>query len=274
MSGVNDNKKRLGNFSPPSQSAKQHKMVLENEKPKDINDVYAVLKEIKSGQDSLRNKMDTRFQDMTASFDNAIASLKEEITLDVSRMENRLIEVEKKIRNLESAPTKQEFDPEVTVVIQHLNYMHGEDTKQKVREVFTTMGVMPRNEDGTEGDDATASNKVTIVRVKRLDQRDPGRPPIVKVELKNKDEKMMVLQNKSLLRNDGRFRKVYIRTSMSHEERVAQLNMRTLLGELGMSQKFRFTGSGRLVQKLDNQNPNNRAPGFAEVAGNSNANQD
>ena len=57
------------------------------------------------------------------------------------------------------------------------------------------------------------------------------------------------------------YRRVYMRSSQTHAERISQHNTQTLLQELGMDRRFRLTGNGRLMH-LDVQESDDH--GFRE----------
>ena len=86
---------------------------------------------------------------------------------------------------------------------------------------------------------------VEVVRVKRC----AGNPGPVKVELELENIKMDLLKAKGSLKDKRQYSQIYIRSSKSHESRLMELNMKTLLDELNMSQTFRFTGNGRMLRK-------------------------
>ena len=87
-----------------------------------------------------------------------------------------------------------------------------------------------------------------VVNATRTPLRD-NKPGIVKIEFKDTDTKVAVLRAKSQLGNDDRYRRVFIRSAQSHVERVSQKNTMAVLREMGLEDKFRFTGNGKLVPK-------------------------
>ena len=59
-----------------------------------------------------------------------------------------------------------------------------------------------------------------------------GRPGIVKIELRNVDDKKTVLQAKAGLRKTRQVRNVYIRGAQTHAERLIDLNFKAILNEM------------------------------------------
>ena len=86
----------------------------------------------------------------------------------------------------------------------------------------------------------------------------PRGPGIVKVRLSTVSEKVKCLRNKQKLRAKGDYyRTVYIKNCEDHSSRVSRLNMQTLIEELQYTDRFRFTGSGRLTRLTDDGDGNN-----------------
>ena len=82
----------------------------------------------------------------------------------------------------------------------------------------------------------------------RTPHRD-SKPGVVKIEFPSTDLKIQALKKKRALKSQQNYNKVYIRAAQTHEERLIHLNTRVLLKELNLDEKFRTTGSGRLVAK-------------------------
>ena len=92
---------------------------------------------------------------------------------------------------------------------------------------------------------------IVPVRCIRLDSKS-NKPGVVKVQLKTKQDKITILyEQKEQLKQIPRYKRVYIRSAQTHEERIMRLNMQTLLNDLPNGDDYRFTGNGRLVKKDD-----------------------
>ena len=62
--------------------------------------------------------------------------------------------------------------------------------------------------------------------------------------------KIDVLPQKHRLKDPhSNFKRVYLRSSLSHCERLLQLNMKMIIEELPSGNQYRITGNGRLVKK-------------------------
>ena len=68
------------------------------------------------------------------------------------------------------------------------------------------------------------------------------------MQCKSKEDKKAILEAKAELGKNG-FKKVFVRSSQSHEERVMRQNALTLLQYLPKGNELRITQSGRLVKK-------------------------
>ena len=92
---------------------------------------------------------------------------------------------------------------------------------------------------------------IDIVNSKRVGVYD-GKPGIVKMQLCTLNDKIKVQHSKGRLRDLERFRRVYIRSSKSHEERLLNQDTYELLKLHGKADEYTFTGSGKLMKKIRN----------------------
>ena len=84
------------------------------------------------------------------------------------------------------------------------------------------------------------------------------------ISLADVNQKILVLRNKSQLKNHREFKRVYIQSAKSHVERLLELNARTLLRELPQGRSYRVSGNGRILRRQGND--------AAETAANRNQN--
>lgn len=69
------------------------------------------------------------------------------------------------------------------------------------------------------------------IRIARLKGKD-GKPGPVKIQLNDKDEKIAVLHAKKNLKDVHNYQRVYMRSSMTHADRLIYLNFQTILQQL------------------------------------------
>ncbi len=146
---------------------------------------------------------------------------------------------------LESLEAKFYFDPEVTIIIQGIPSSSSEKT-MNVADKLVTEGF--------------GVSDITIVTAKRLlNKVDPTKPGLLKIEVKDLEQKKRLLNNKRSLNNhqNRTDRDVYVRSSKSHVERILELNTQMLLQEIPTGYLFRLTANGRLIRK-DNTRGYNR----------------
>ena len=93
---------------------------------------------------------------------------------------------------------------------------------------------------------------MNVTALARLKPRFRNKPGLVKIGFESVEQKILVLRNKHELKDQQRFRKVFIQSSKSHVERLLELNARTLLRELPTGKSFRVTANGRIKKKQDN----------------------
>ena len=81
-----------------------------------------------------------------------------------------------------------------------------------------------------------------------------SKPGLVKIQFQNVEDKVRVLREKRALMNSSEFSNVFLRSSKSHSDRLAEQNLKTLLDLIPDGKAYQVTGNGRLV-KRDQRNP-------------------
>ena len=165
-------------------------------------------------------------RELLIHIENLLGKVKAEI---VSELNLKLSGIEARVRNLEEP---KDFDPDFTVVVSKLPFEPNEDLPAKVQAILNELGVqhlIPKN-------------------IRRLRQKRADHIPIVKIQMATADDKVMLLRAKQKLKDTIRYRKIFIRSSFSHAELVAQSNLRTLMSVLPESirERVKFSGNGRL----------------------------
>lgn len=224
-------------------------------------DIVAMFEELRRGQNSLKQTVESRIDrlraDIERSIDAKLSAFKNDVYLDMGRLESRIEKMEAEWRNAKaemlvphssSAGVEQSVNDmaaesvlrstEHCIIVHGIPYEMGEDLGHKISDMLTALGQEVR-----EG--------VTVVAYKRLNQRIRGRTPLVKVALRTVDEKVAVLKAKANLKSNPMYRSVWIRKSESHTERLLRLNMKKLLDTLPNGNDYGFTGSGRLLRKSE-----------------------
>ena len=121
-----------------------------------------------------------------------------------------------------------------TVIVKNVPYEDGE-----ARDILNALG-------------EEVSSRVNVTALARLKPRFRIKPGLVKIGFESVEQKILVLRNKHELKDQQRFRKVFIQSSKSHVERLLELNARTLLRELHTGKSFRVTANGRIKEKQEN----------------------
>ena len=76
----------------------------------------------------------------------------------------------------------------------------------------------------------------------------------LKIEFRTKEDKIKILQNKGKLQEHQTYQRVYMRSSMSHSERINQMNTHILLKEIGADHRYRISGNGKLLNREQDGN--------------------
>ena len=181
-------------------------------------------KELQRLKDEIQEDLNRRFENFSSTVQTQINIIGEE----VSSLENRISDMETNI----STQNSHQFDTETTIVATGIRYTEGENILKKCQELIR---------DGIGSD-------IKVKNAKRTPFRENKPGAVVKIEFENKEDKINVLKQKKNLANSV-YKKVFIRSSQTHAERLMQLNTMTLLKELGKDNKFRILGNGKLVEK-------------------------
>ena len=104
-------------------------------------------------------------------------------------------------------------------------------------------------------DEGTRTPAATVIRTKRLVSRN-HLPGLVKIELRNVQDKIAVLRNKRNLGDNPEFRRVFLRSSKPHHERIAEFNFKKVLQQLPNGSDYWIVGSGRIIGKNEHISPN------------------
>ena len=128
---------------------------------------------------------------------------------------------------------REAFDPEVSIVCINLKEQANENLEERVKDLVQE-GIGLRD--------------IEPVRAKRLESRTE-KPGLVKIEFVSKEEKIRVLRGKQELRDTREFGRVYLRSSMSHTDRLIQNNFNQILREILNGYKYRVSGNGKIILK-------------------------
>lgn len=71
-----------------------------------------------------------------------------------------------------------------------------------------------------------------VVAAVRLRKRKFDKPGLVKISFSTLQENIQVLRNKRKLETSEKFKRVFLKSSKSHTDRIIELNARTLLKEI------------------------------------------
>ena len=159
--------------------------------------------------------------------------LQEYIDGEMNRMIMRIDELEKKVEGFEKKQEEKDaFNEEQTVILSFLPQNDNEDLNQEVDTLIRQGLRLPH---------------IPIVNTKRLNSTG-NKPGIVKVQFKNLDDKKRVLNAKFNLAESQDYKKVHIRSSRSHADRLQEQNLKTLINFAFPANKdLYFTSNGRLM---------------------------
>lgn len=202
-------------------------------------DIKKTLLDLKESQETMKKSLESRLEAVTSTITANINSLRDEIYVELGRLENKIKGVENKIVVLEEKQMdqipKQDYPVETSVVIINWREEVDEDIQAKCTDLL-------QNKLGMRD--------MIPMQCVRLRSRNT-KPGVVKLQFRSKQEKIDVLRKKHELRKLQPFKHVYIRSAQSHEERLMRQNLEFLMKELPNGNELRLTGNGRLVRKTD-----------------------
>lgn len=251
-------KRRISDQSPPAKKSRDSSSPepsIKMAEHLDIEDekltIEQTLKSIQKDMSSFRQSMDQKFKNLETSLMTAmnaeISTVKDDMAMHISRLENKIGQLELRMQNMEEAaqgpvPVKEPYEVSSTLIAIGVKYQEEEDLVAKATQLIQEgMGL----------------REAKVVRAMRTPHRN-GKPGIVKIEMEDVQAKIQILRAKAKLQDYKVLGNVFIRGSQTHVERLIDLNFKTLLGEIPGGRKYRVTGSGRVVLKDNMDGADNR----------------
>ena len=188
---------------------------------REMNSVRADISEIRDKVDNVSSRI--------VLHDHRISVLEDDMDNRVGPLERLVNDVVVTQDNMKEMLDISDFPADTTVVAFGMTEKPTEDIKRETADLVQYgLGMV----------------NCQIVNATRLPSKN-GKPGLVKVQFRNKDEKIKALRCKRNLAEVDEYRRVYLRSSMSHTERLIQHNFQTILN----GNTFKLTGNGRLVNK-------------------------
>lgn len=265
-------------------SVKEIKMATNSEEDK-LDRILRSMDDLKKGQEAIRKTFDSKLEklrhELVSSVDEKIKAVKTDIDLEMGKMSKRFDELARDLkqvkveqanvdRKLESLELSQDqtnaavqstsnspanlnplSNTEQCIIIHNLEDNRDSVLEEQLESLFNALG--------TDSNGCPVADQIRVIKTQRLKSRDPHKPGLVKVALRNVEERKTVLSAKKGLKDNPRFKNLFIRGSQSHAERIAQMNTRTLLKEFGCEKDYRITSHGKL-QKKNPQQPRENPP--------------
>ena len=209
-----------------------------------IDKMMEILLSVKKGQESLQKTFDSKIErlrrDVLSTIDDKIKAVKVDVDLQFASLDNRIHELERAMNSFstDGMPMSDHTvnNCDVTVIVSNLRQRPGEIPLQAAKELIRALG-------------NDVFENTVITDAKRCNERNRGTPPVLKIAFENVEQKVNVLRAKQELKQSLFYKKVYIRGSKTHTERILELNAKTLLSELPNGNQYRVTANGRIVKK-------------------------
>ncbi|CAG2201731.1 unnamed protein product [Mytilus edulis] len=172
-----------------------------------------------------------------------VAKLKAEITSEVSEYKDKVETLEKSYAEIVTSKCdKTDQKQNLNIIVKNLSVEQRENTDK----TFLKSKVAALIKDGL---------KLANVSVKDVVRKQtyPGstKPGIVIIGIESLEQKKLVLKSKKVLMNSAKYSRVYIENDIPYEQRINNINNRTILRALGKDNDF-VVKSGRIVKKQFN----------------------
>ncbi len=210
---------------------------------------------------NVRTLIENKLDQIQIVFNEAVESLHDSYADSIRDLHTQIENLEKSVavHNSKTASEQPVDCVANTIVIQGLAHSEGENVLVKVSalldETFGGIGASPE-----------------IVQVVRYTTYNPERPGIIKVAFEDLKTKKSVLHKKYNKISEC-YKNIIIRSSKSHIERVMEKNMRLLLWEMGLENKYKLNGYGKIVLIDNKGQKRTQKPMDQSAVRNSNSNQ-
>ena len=224
---------------PPTEKIKMDTKI-EGHMTKQLEDMKKMICDIRKDQQAIRQSLEKKIDrigdNIQEILETEIKALREHMTMEINSLTNRLGNVEDRLAQLETCNKENEFPVDNTVVVLGLKGDVHEDLNKKCSELLQNgMGL-----------------RIQHKRCKRMKSFN-NKPGLVKIELNTKEDKISVLRAKAVLKHENDYKKVFVRSSQTHEERLIRYNAQTLLNAIPDGQNYRITAGGKIVKKDGNE---------------------
>ena len=189
----------------------------------------------------LKSEINTKIDHSETYFRNECLLLNNTIETLTARMEKQALEINQLKASVTPKTTDPLSNPDITVIVSGLPVYPQEDPLIVAQNVVDNLGADYQN--------VPVRNQVKVIKAARLPNRHATRPPLLKISFRSLAEKKVVLTHKRNLQKSP-YNNLYIRSSKSHEERLIELNTKTILENSPWGKDFRVTASGHIVSKV------------------------
>ncbi|CAC5407385.1 unnamed protein product [Mytilus coruscus] len=172
-----------------------------------------------------------------------VAKLKAEITTEVSEYKDKVETLEKSYAEIITSKCDKTVQKQnLNIIVKNLPVEHREKTEK----TFLKSKVTALIKDGLK----LANVSVKDV-VRKQTYAGNNKPGIVVIGIESLEQKKLVLKSKKVLMNSSKYSRVYTENDVPYEQRINNINNRTILGALGKDNDF-VVKSGLIFKKKYN----------------------
>ena len=150
-------------------------------------------------------------------------AVKVDVDLQFASLDNRIVELERVMSSFSTEGMSLNDctvnNCDVTIIESNLRQKPGEVPLEAAKELVKALG-------------NDVFDNTNITDANRCNERNWGKPPVLKIAFENVEQKVNVLRTKQELKQSQHYKNVYMRGSKTHTERILELNAKKLLSEL------------------------------------------
>ena len=192
--------------------------------------------------------IDTRLEDFKKQFKEGINKDLDKLKEDCANVQTEVNNLKTQLHTVNNNSQLHEINTETSpledinkcVIITNFPHDLNAHLKTNVQEMFEEM------------DEENLLTNIEILECKRLgnpEHHSKEKPGLLKVALDSLESKKKVLKMKGNLKNTILYKNVWLRSSMTHTDRMMQMNFKTLLKCIPQGKDYRVNANGKVIHK-------------------------
>lgn len=224
-----------------------------------LNTIMAKLNEMEKQNEVLKTTLESKLSsiknELIKSIDSKVNSLKKEVNGELKKIKNDYASLKKDVESLQQRDTEENETSPLDDVDKCVVITDFPDSEKLIDDVTDMLREIMRRDE---------FDAIEVLDCKRMGRHTPARPGLVKVAVDSLESKKRVLRAKLKAKENEKYEKVWMRSSMPHLERMFHMNMKNMLKMIPGGDTYTVTGNGKMVPRQDE---NNRTGGSGDARG-------